>query len=294
MKGLPPTGTVPRPSEEVFYPCSDGEPVAETEVHLLVMLNVIVTLRQFFEAQPRVYAIGNMFLYYEEGNPEARKAPDVMVIKDVEPRPHRDFFKIWEEGATPAVIFEITSPSTAQEDLEAKKQLYEQLGVREYFLFDPKNEYLEQQLMGYRLINRVYEPLPPAKDGGIVSAELMLVLKPDGSELALHSFRTGERLLTPPETHRHYVQARREIARLDQLLEAADKERQELKAQLKERDQEVEKERLRADNERLRADNERLRADNERLRADKLAAELARLQTGQTPPQAPNSPPGTP
>jgi hypothetical protein len=41
---------------------------------------------------------------------------------------------------------------------------YQQLGVREYFLFDPLHEYLPQPLIGYRLIGNEYEPLIPADD----------------------------------------------------------------------------------------------------------------------------------
>lgn len=301
MTGPPLSGMSPPAEEEIFYPCSDGEPMAETELHLFVMLYTIATLRQQFELQPRIYVIGNMFLYVKKGHPEACKAPDVMVFKDVEPRPHRDNFKVWEENAVPAVIIEVTSPSTAKEDLEDKKDFYEQLGVREYFLFDPKHEYLDQPLLGFRLINGVYEPLPPARDGGIVCSELMLVLKAEGSELALYNFRTGERLLTPMETHRHYKQARKDLEQLSQKLNEALELAEEERRRADSAEKQVADERQRAATvqnliaaERQRTAEVLKQAADAQKRIDELAAEVARLRAGLSSPPAPTPPPPTP
>jgi Uma2 family endonuclease len=73
-----------------------------------------------------------------------------MVIFNVAPG-GRDNYKIWEEKQVPAVIFEITSEGTKEKDTGYKKTLYEQMGVKEYWLFDPKGEWIEQKLKGYRL-----------------------------------------------------------------------------------------------------------------------------------------------
>ena len=50
------------------------------------------------------------------------------------------------------------SPSTWQRDL-AKRETYADLGVGEYFVFDPTGEYIEPVLQGYRLDWGRYEPL---------------------------------------------------------------------------------------------------------------------------------------
>jgi Uma2 family endonuclease len=221
MNGIPTPQTLPARPEEIFYPCEDDTPLAEGEAHLLVIFHLIATLRQFFAPRPDCYVIGDMFLYYEEGNPEARRAPDVMVVKGVEPKPLRDFFKIWEEHAVPCVIFEITSPSTADEDTEAKFRLYEQLGVNEYFLFDPRSEYLEQQLIGYRLVGKRYEPLIPSSAGCLVSNEMQILLCPEGIQLALLDFKTGKRLPTPEETSELWRKAEAETANVRKWAESA-------------------------------------------------------------------------
>jgi Uma2 family endonuclease len=113
----------------VVYPESDGEPMAEMEVHILALIDLLSTLRFHYRSQPDFYVIGNMFLYYQEGNPNARKAPDLMVVKGIDTSFLRRTFKTWEEKAVPSVIVELTSKDTWQEDLGPKKTVYAQLGV---------------------------------------------------------------------------------------------------------------------------------------------------------------------
>jgi Uma2 family endonuclease len=139
--------------DEVVYPSSDGQPMAETPEHLWLMIALISALRNHFKGHADVYVVGNIFLYFEKGNPAARRAPNIMVVKGVDPMVPRRSFKTWVEGTVPAVVIELTSAETAREDQEIKRQLYQELGVREYFLFDPLNEYLPRQLMGYRMVS---------------------------------------------------------------------------------------------------------------------------------------------
>src|SRR5438105_1562103 len=125
----------------VYYPAEDaedGKPMAETGLHVMLILTLIATLRYFFRHQPNVYVIGNIFLYYQEGDSDARRSPDVMVVKGAEPRlEERTSFFTWKERAKPSVIIELTSMKTSDEDVGPKFRLYEKLGVQEYFLFDP-------------------------------------------------------------------------------------------------------------------------------------------------------------
>ena len=53
-----------------LYPSSDGEPMAESEAHILAMMMLIVLLRQHFRDRHDVFVIGDMFWYFEEGNPD--------------------------------------------------------------------------------------------------------------------------------------------------------------------------------------------------------------------------------
>jgi Uma2 family endonuclease len=216
----------------IEYPSSDGQPMAETEIHVLAILHLLEALRHFFRQALDVYVIGNIFLYYREGKPHARKAPDIMVVKGVGKHKRRSF-KLWEEKAGPCVIFEITSKKTKNEDTIGKASLYASLGVREYFLFDPLHEYLDPQLEGYRLVDGEYVEVAPNEDGEIFSEELQLVLRPAGSLLRLVEPQTGHVLpsldeavaLAEQEAQRAEQEAQRanvaeaEVERLRALLE---------------------------------------------------------------------------
>jgi Uma2 family endonuclease len=257
--------------------------MAETGIHVLLMLTLIATLRQHFRARSDVYVIGNIFLYYEEGHSESRRSPDVMVVKGVPSRPERRSFKTWEEGAVPCFVLELTSRETAEEDQHAKRDLYERLGVTEYFLFDPLHEYLDSPLVGHRLIGGRYERLIAGADGGLLSSQLGLRLVPEGEDLALFDFRTGKRVLTPPAVYAEVEQALRLAAEAEQRAEQerqraaheqqrADQaeQRTELEQQrAEEAERRAEQERQRAEQEQQRAEQERQRAEQERQRAER-------------------------
>jgi hypothetical protein len=57
-------------------------------------------------------------------------------------------------------VLEITSNSTKIKDEQEKPQLYQQLGVKEYFQYDPTADYLSPQLKGKQLVDGTYQPLP--------------------------------------------------------------------------------------------------------------------------------------
>jgi Uma2 family endonuclease len=186
---------------EPFYPSGDGEPVAETFDHLYALLITLEVLRQYLAGQ-RATVLGNQFLYYAQGFPRLRLAPDIMVIFNVEPG-GRDNYKIWEEGQVPSIIFEITSESTREKDETFKKTLYAQLGVQEYWQFDPKGEWIPEQLRGYTLhefINfdgeteSVYESIENGQ-----SQVLQLQLVVEGRLIGFYRLDTGEKLLVPDE-----------------------------------------------------------------------------------------------
>ncbi len=178
----------------IHYPSGDGQPVAETFDHLYVILITIAVLRQYLQPE-RACVLGNQFLYYAQGLPRLRCAPDVMVIFGVEPG-SRDHYKIWEEGEVPKVVFEVTSPGTKKEDDGFKKQLYEQIGIEEYWQFDPKGEWISEKLRGYRLFRDEYIPIEDS-----YSPALGLRLEVDGALIAFYRLDNGEKLLIPDELY---------------------------------------------------------------------------------------------
>ena len=177
---------------QIFYPSSDGEPVAETYIHLYALLTTLEVLRQYLTGQ-QATVLANQFLYYAQGFPKLRVAPDVMIIFDVEPG-GRDNYKTWEEGKVPSVIFEMTSKATQKQDIDYKKNLYEQLEVQEYWLFDPKGEWVEEKLRGYRLQGESYQIIADNR-----SESLKLRLAIEGELIGFYREDTGEKLLIPDE-----------------------------------------------------------------------------------------------
>jgi len=199
--------------KQLYYPETDGKPMAETDVHIDVLIYLREALKDHFREAPQVYVAGNMLLYYEEGNPAACVAPDVFVVQGVAKRERRTY-RLWEEGQPPAVVFEITSRGTRLEDLGTKRALYAMLGVQEYFLYDPLGEYLRPPLQGYRLQEGEYQRLPSGGEGELVSQVLGVELRVEAGRLRVVDLATGERLLTPAEAQTARRAAEAELERL--------------------------------------------------------------------------------
>jgi Uma2 family endonuclease len=176
--------TIHTPLPKVDYPETDRRQMAETEIHYQALTDTVATLKEFFRDVPDVYVGGNLLFYYEEGNPSASTAHDVFVVKGVAKKLRRTY-KLWEEAQPPAIVFEITSRSTRLEDQGYKRALYEMLGVREYYLFDPLAEYLQPPLQGYRLVEDDLVTVEPDAEGTFISQELGLRIRSEGSNLRL-------------------------------------------------------------------------------------------------------------
>ena len=69
--------------DDVEYPESDGQPMAESEFQFNPILYAVGSLRVHFQHRPDVYVAGALFIYYEEGNRAASVAPDVFVVVGV-------------------------------------------------------------------------------------------------------------------------------------------------------------------------------------------------------------------
>jgi len=200
---------------DVHYPESDGEPMAETEIHLDVTIDLIQGLRRRYRDVPDVYVVGNMFLYYVQGDPRAVVSPDVFLVRGVPKAPRRRIYKLWEEGEAPSLVIEVTSDSTSDEDTGKKKAAYERLEVEEYLLFDPLGDYLKPSLQGFRLIEGRYRPIPAEPDGSLRSLVTGLIFRPEtDSRLRMVDAETGELILSDSEIADRLEATEAELARL--------------------------------------------------------------------------------
>jgi Uma2 family endonuclease len=240
-------------------PEEDGIPL-ESDWHRLqiTLLDDVVTQR--WRDRADFFAGGNMFVYYSVKQARNRdyRGPDFFVVKNIDGSYSRQKWVVWEEnGRYPDVIIELMSPSTAQEDLGPKKELYEKtFHTADYFCYDPD----EQKLYGWQLGTQGYIPLTADEQGRLWSVQLEAWLGLwEGSYLQeqetwLRLFDAKGRLL-PTGAEAGYEQAEAEHQR-------------------------AEAERQRAEMEHQRAETERQRAEAAEAEIVRLREELARYQAG--------------
>jgi Uma2 family endonuclease len=200
----------PSPTRVVEYPSSDGLPMAESDFQRKPLTYAVEALDFYFHNRADVYVSGNLFIYYEEGNPEAVVAPDVFVVFGAAKR-DRSTYMLWREPTAPDFVMEITSRRIRSQDQGPKRGTYAFLGVREYVQYDPTGDYLIPPLKGLRLVGENYEPMLTTSmpDGTHVLHSEVLGLDVRLEHGVLHFFdpMTGQRLLTYGE-----VQAARQQA----------------------------------------------------------------------------------
>jgi Uma2 family endonuclease len=193
--------TIPRADArgDLAYPTSDGKPMAETDFHRQIMVDLIDVFEARYADDPQVYVSGDLLLFYEEGNKRKHVAPDVLVAFGVSKAPQRLHYLLWREGKAPDVVIEVTSKTTRKEDQTKKLVLYRDvLRIPEYFLFDPFNDYLRPSLQGHRLTGDGYIPIELVS-GRLLSKTLGVFFERSGTDLHVVDATSNHRLLTARE-----------------------------------------------------------------------------------------------
>lgn len=160
------------------YPFSDGKPV-ESTIHDDLRVYAKAALRVRYAARREVLVASDLGVFFERGDRTAVVVPD-MFVAFAAGRGDRLSYKVWEEGEVPDFVLELLSVSTWRRDVEAKPLLYEALGVREFWIFDPLGR-LSDPMIGRRLdASGTYRPVPAVRGGGWRSDVL-------GLDLILHA-----------------------------------------------------------------------------------------------------------
>jgi len=169
------TPAVSPPRGELFYPETDGQPMAENTRQF----RWILTLAALFRDRADVFVSGNQFWYPVEDEPEVRVAPDVYVVFG-RPKGDRGSYKQWEEGNVPlTVVFEVLSPGNTHSEMTDKQAFYEDHGVEEYYVYDPDSN----RLFGYARHGEVL--LRVRRINGYVSPRLGIRFDLSGPELVV-------------------------------------------------------------------------------------------------------------
>lgn len=149
----------PWPWIEVEYPSEDGEPMATNDRQWDAIVDAGKPLKMHFAAFGDVYVGSDLLIYCDQGNPNTAVALDVFVAFGV-PKRFRKSYRLWQERKMPDFVLEVASDSTVEDDVAEEKDLYEELGVRECWMYDPQGDLLDPPLQGYGLVGREYQELP--------------------------------------------------------------------------------------------------------------------------------------
>lgn len=243
--------------EEIVYPSSDGKPMADNTRQFDDILMLAENLRFLYRDHSDVAVLGNLLWYPKQGDPKIVAAPDVMVVfgRSLHFRPS---YKQWEEDhIPPTVVFEIRSESNTDVEMWNKLHFYEEYGVKEYFILDPREEpeTIAHYLHGGSALVRQLPLTGPFRSrflNGLVFAieEDRIVIR-DGKgnrmEAGWHERVKSEQRATQAELAARQAKLERDLARLD------------------------------AANAKLALDQEKRDRENDRRRADKLAEMLRAL-----------------
>ncbi len=197
---FPAVAEVPPPAieETVHYPDSDGHFLPDNPLQADAIVNVRASLKQHFAKTDRVVLEGDMFIYHEEGNPRESIAPDIFVVRDHDLGDRR-VYKLWEEGKPPHFALEVISPESKVRNEVDKRDLYERLGILEYFLFQPDPQQRGRRLVGYRLRGRSYREVEPEATGELRSLVLEVEFRVEGRHLRLQNVKSRKDYCWPEE-----------------------------------------------------------------------------------------------
>ena len=156
-----------QPSDTIFYPETDGEPLPDGEMQAPLYQEIVTTLAAHFRDQPNTRVNGNTMMYYEEGNPRRHISPDCYVAFDVDVGliEEHNTYRIWAIGKPPDFVLEIASVSTASNDVGGKRELYRSLGVGEYWRYDSTGgDFYGEPLVGEYLADGRYQRFELRRD----------------------------------------------------------------------------------------------------------------------------------
>lgn len=283
--GKPVWEQVPLTAEDVLHPQEDDF-IVTTDAHDTIRDYLKHVFRWRLSARPGALVLCDHRVDWQVPGIRAH-GPDLTVLFDARTwDPHRGTYPVRDEGATPALVVEVTSPSTRENDLDKKVMHYCLAGIPQYLIVD-----FRETDNGWQVVFLAYRPSPegpvrqilqepnrvwlPALDLWVAAeGDQVVCLLPDGSPIGdfTEVMREAEEAERRADEEHQRAVAAEQLAAAEQARAEAEKARADAERR------QAEAERERADAERLRADAERQQAEKERQRADALEAELRRLR----------------
>lgn len=174
---------------KINYDTAFGEDdeMSQSDIHNALILYLMNLLTRLFAGQ-EVGIFTSIQLYGDPLHPGQYKSPDILVIDNCVSEPDQEItsYYIDSEHVAPRVLIEINSEGNWLNDLEEKHDVYQRMGVPEYFVCDPHIErywtgiwYNEPRLLGWRLQNGSYVRIS-SEDGRLWSEQLDSYLVMEG------------------------------------------------------------------------------------------------------------------
>ena len=123
---------------------------------------VTMAVRYILRGEGAVFIGSNIPLRTNPRNRREHEAPDYYLARNVNVAAIRGetAYNLWEVGKPPEWALEVASPSTYERDLYEKPDRYAEIGIGEYWMFDPTGgDLYGQSLMGFELVDGRYEPV---------------------------------------------------------------------------------------------------------------------------------------
>ncbi len=206
---------------DVFYPDSDGQPMADNTKQFQWIVNIKENLEAIFAADPNVFVAGDLLWYPVEGSNTIRRAPDAMVALG-RPKGDRGSYMQWkEDNIAPQVVFEVLSPGNRQGEMAQKFQFYQRYGVQEYYVYDPDSV----ELTGWQRVGPYLDVIEGIEDWVspllnihfVVTPETLEIYRPDGEPFLSLTDTRKERDQAQQERDQAQQKADRLAARLREL-----------------------------------------------------------------------------
>ena len=161
---------------------------------------------------------------YDPNNLNVRVQPDYYVAFGVDEDSirRRRLYLPWEVGKVPEFALELASDTTYRIDLQRKPGIYAQIGITEYWRFDPTGgELYGEPLYGGTLVDGEYQPISlTTEPDGVLKGyssvlEVSLCWIEERNWLRFYDPAAGSYLSTLPEMHAA-LEAERAARRSDQ------------------------------------------------------------------------------
>ena len=182
------------------YPHSDGAPLAQNTPQADQIHYAFSALRTYLHKHfPDAFVANDLLIYPRRKDLKASVAPDVFVAFGAGTHA-RLSYKLWEGEPVPAFVLEILSGTTADKDLGEKRDKYADMGVKEFWVFDPFGDRVPGQVAGYRLHDRGYRPIAPVPGRRIYPSDVLgLEFRGKGGQLRIRDPVAGRDLRSHQE-----------------------------------------------------------------------------------------------